>query len=393
VTTALYAPPATLDGIARRAFLVGAAAIVVGLIGAAFDATQFFFSYLIGFMFVLGMTLGSLALLLLQHLTGGSWGISIRRPLEAASRTLPLVAILFLPLLLGLSHLYAWSRPEVVAVDELIAHKRPYLNVPFFLVRAAIYFVVWGLLTYFASRWSLEQDRTGHPSLPRRLQALGAGGLLAYVLTMTFASFDWVMSLDAHWFSTIFGILMVGGQAISAMSVAIVTMYLLTRHGSLSGVLGPAHFHDLGKLLLAFVMLWAYFSFSQYMIIWFGNLPEEIPWYLHRLLGGWHYIAAALVLLHFAVPFLLLLPRATKRKAERLASVAAFLLLMRVVDLFWLIAPEHHTNALRVHWMDLLLPIGLGSLWLAAYLRQLSARPLLPIGDPRLGQALAFRSH
>jgi hypothetical protein len=389
-----YDAPAAVATVRQRALLIGVVALAVSILGGLFNPTQFYFSYLLGFMFVLGIALGSLALLLLQHLTGGSWGIVIRRPLEAASRSLPLVAVLFLPVLLGIGHLYSWSRPEVVATDSVVAAKTAYLNVPFFVVRAVVYFGTWGLLAWYANKWSLEQDRATAEVRPvRRFSALGAGGILAYGLTITFASMDWVMSLDPHWFSTIFGILFMGGQALSALAFAILAAFLLTRYGPLTGVLAPSHFHDLGKLLLAFVMLWAYFSFSQYMIIWFGNLPEEIPWYLHRTQGGWHWIGGGLVVLHFAVPFLLLLPRANKRRPHVLAIIAVGLLFMRLVDLFWLIAPENHPEGFTLHWMDILLPLGLASLFVAVYAWQLQQRPVLPIGEPELEGALAARSH
>src|SRR5437867_1559766 len=235
-----------------------------------------------------------------------------------------------------------------MAHDEVLQHKHLYLNTPFFIVRAAIYFAVWNALSYFLNAWSLEQDRTGDPRVARRMQMLSAGGLVAYGLTITFASFDWLMSLEPHWFSTIYGVLIIGGQGLSAMAFLIAAIVWLGRRPPLQDVVVPAHLHDLGNLLLAFVMLWAYFSFSQYLIIWSGNLPEEIAWYLHRLQTGWRVVGVALVLFHFAVPFCLLLSRAVKRQGRMIVKVAVGILIVRLVDLFWLIAPEFHRTGIAV---------------------------------------------
>jgi hypothetical protein len=354
---------------------------------------QFFHAWLISYMLVAGITLGSLALVMLQHLSGGAWGLVIRRVLESATRTLPLVALLFLPLLLGLQRLYAWARPAEVAHEELLLHKRPYLNVPFFLTRALIYFAVWLALAYFLNKWSREQDAQHDPTLARRFQLLSSGGLVAYAITMTFAAIDWVMSLEPEWFSTMFGLLMIGGQALSALAFVIAVVVLLARFEPLTRVLTPSHLHDLGKLMLAFVMLWAYLSFSQFLIIWSGNLPEETPWYIRRLNGGWQYIGLALVVLHFVLPFFLLLSRDLKRHGRRLALVALLVIVMRFVDLFWLIAPAQRTGHLALHWLDVAALIGIGGVWLGAFAWQLQKRPLLPLNDPELDAVLREARH
>ena len=231
------------------------------------------------YMLCLGATLGCLALGMVHQLSGGAWGVLIRRPIGAASRVMPIMTALFLPIALSVRSLYSWADPQNVARDEILQHKHLYLNVPFFLGRAAFYFLVWNALVYFLNRWSLEQDETADPDLARRMQTLSAGGLLAYGLTITFASFDWLMSLDPHWYSTIFGVLVMGGQGLTALAVLTIVLVWLSRRPPLQSVVQPAHFHDLGNLMLAFTMLWAYFSFSQYLIIWSGNLPHEIEWY------------------------------------------------------------------------------------------------------------------
>lgn len=390
---ASFAPP-DLRVARTRAAAIAAAALLVSGIGGLLNPTQFFYSYLIAFMVCLGVSLGCLALMMVHHLSGGAWGIVIRRVLEAASRTLPVVALLFVPIALGMHVLYLWSRPEVVAADPLIQEKMLYLNRPFFLARAIVYFAVWIGTARVLNAWSLAQDETGDPRLARRMQLVSAGGLVLYGLTITFASFDWVMSLEPHWFSTIFGVLFMGGQGLSALAFVIAAMVLLSARPPMAGVVTPTHLHDLAKLLLAFVMLWAYFNFSQFLIIWSGNLVEEIPYYLHRTHGGWRAIGLALIVFHFAVPFLLLLSRTLKRDARALLWLASGLLAMRVVDLFYLIGPEAHPEGFGVHWMDVTLPVGLGAAWVALFLRQLAKRPLIPVNEPYLAEALRHgRTH
>jgi hypothetical protein len=385
--TADAAIPA-LAGLQRRLLIAGAVGAAVSLVGALLNARQFFQSYLMAYMLCLGVTLGCLALGMVHQLSGGAWGVLIRRPIGAATRVLPIMTVLFLPVLAGMRTLYPWTDATRVAADEVLQHKHLYLNVPFFLVRAAVYFGVWNLLTYLLNAWSLEQDRNPDPRLARRMQKLSAVGLLGYGLTITFASFDWLMSLEPHWFSTIYGVLIIGGQGLSAMALMIAVLVWLGRRPPLDRIVVPAHFHDLGNLMLAFVMLWAYFSFSQYLIIWAGNLPLEISWYQHRLQTGWRTVGVTLILFHFAVPFVVLLSRTVKRAPDLLIRVAIGILVLRLIDLFWLIAPEFHENGLVVHWLDVVLPLSMGALWLAAFVWQLRGRAILPVHDPQFDEAL-----
>jgi hypothetical protein len=387
MVTADAAIPA-LAGLQRRLLIAGAVGAAVSLVGAFLDARQFFQSYLMAYMLCLGVTLGCLALGMVHQLSGGAWGVLIRRPIGAATRVLPIMTVLFLPILVGMRTLYPWTDANRVAADEVLQHKHLYLNTPFFLVRAAVYFGVWNLLTYLLNAWSLEQDQNPDPRFARRMQKLSAVGLLGYGLTITFASFDWLMSLEPHWFSTIYGVLIMGGQGLSAMAFMIAVLVWLGRRPPLDRIVVPAHFHDLGNLMLAFVMLWAYFSFSQYLIIWAGNLPLEISWYQHRLQTGWRTVGVTLILFHFAVPFVVLLSRTVKRAPDLLIKVAIGILVLRVVDLFWLIAPEFHENGLVVHWLDVVLPLSMGALWLAAFVWQLRGRAILPVHDPQFDEAL-----
>jgi hypothetical protein len=377
-----------LAGLQRRFLIVGAGGLAVSLLGAFLNLTQFLQSYLMAYMLCLGVTLGCLALGMVHQLSGGAWGVVLRRPIGAATRVLPVMTLLFLPIALGMTRLYPWTNADLVAHDELLQHKRLYLNTPFFLVRAAIYFIVWNAITYFLNTWSLEQDTNPDPRIARRMQQLSAFGLLGYGLMITFASFDWLMSLEPRWFSTMYGVLIMGGQGLSAMAFLIAVVVWLSRRPPLDRIVVTAHFHDLGNLMLAFVMLWAYFSFSQYLIIWAGNLPLEIAWYLHRSYTSWRAIAIALIVFHFMVPFVVLLSRAVKRDPSLIVKVAVGILIVRVVDLFWLIAPEFHQTGISVSWLDLVLPVSLGSLWLGCFVWQLRGRPILPVHDPEFGETL-----
>ncbi len=388
MTDATYTLPAGAAGVQRLALGIGVLGLGLCAFGYTVSHEQFFRSYLMAFVFWVGVALGSLAWSMVHHLSGGAWGVVTRRVFEASSRTVPFMALLFLPIAFGMHELYVWARPEVMANDEALQFKAAYLNVPFFFIRAALYFVIWTALAYTLSAWSLRQDRDPDIRLGIRMQRLSGGGLVIYALTILFMSVDWMMSIDPHWFSTIYGILFMGGQGLAAMAFTIAVIVLLARTEPMSRVIGPNHLHDLGKLMLAFVMLWAYFSFSQFLIIWSGNLPEEIPWYLVRLRGGWEWVSVLVVLGHFALPFLLLLNRDLKRTSATVATIAGFIIVMRVVDLFWQIGPEHGQELLSVHWLDIVAPIALGGIWVALFLWQLGTRPLLPLGEPTLQEAI-----
>ena len=375
---------AVLDRLQKRSLLIGVIVIAVSLILAFLNPVQFFRSYLFAYVFWIGLALGSLAITLLHHLSGGRWGAVIRRVLESGTRTFPLLVLLFLPLIPGIRSLYVWSDPEKVAADPILQQKTMYLNVPFFLGRTALYFVVWLLLAYFLNKWSRQEDQGSSAGLQSRFQFLGGIGLLLYGLTATFASVDWMMSLEPHWFSTIYGLLVITGQVLSAFAFVIAVASVLMKYEPLSEKLTTTLFHDLGKLMFAFVMVWAYLAFSQFLIIWSGNLPEEIPWYKHRLTHGWQLLGLFIVIFHFALPFLLLLSRDLKKNPRLLALVAAGVLFMRIVDLYWMIGPEFHQEGLAVHLLDILLPIGMGGIWLAFFFKQFKGWPLLPVNDPNL---------
>ena len=389
-------PTAEISRLGSRAVVMGAVGLAVSAIGFATVGREGFLqSYLIAFIFWIGITLGSLAVLMVQYLSGGAWGLVTRRILEAATRTLPLMGLLFIPIWWNLPALFTWARPEA-AGDEVISRKASYLNPQFFTLRAVLFFAIWGALIYILNKWSREQDeRPVQPVGPadRRFRVLSGPGLVLYVLTVTFMSVDWIMSLDPHWYSTIFGVLTVGGQGLSAMAFAIIVLASLVRYAPMSGVADAEKFHDLGKLMFAFVMLWAYFSVSQLLITWSANLPEEIPFYLERLHGPWYPVSVALLLGQFALPFLFLLSQNIKRNPRTVRMVAVFILIMRVVDITWTIGPVFRAEGSGLSWMDFAVALAMGGLWLGVFFRTLAGRALLPVRDPYLKEALAHGGH
>jgi hypothetical protein len=380
----------SVDRLRQRALVAGLIGLVICVVGLLRWPQSFFPSYLLAFMFVLGLSLGSLGLLMMQHLTGGDWGIVIRRPLESATRVLALVVVLFIPIFFGMKYLYsAWLNAPTSGEGSLSEFQRSYLTVNGFRIRAILYFVIWGLLVFLFNRWSREEDANPEDnSVRRRFKMLAGPGIIVYVFVMTFAAIDWVMSISPHWASTIYGFLFVAGQLISSMALMIAIVVLLARSGPLSQVLLPRHIHDLGKFLLTFLMLWAYFAFSQLLIIWSGNQPEEITFYYSRLHSQWGVVAVIVVVFHFFVPFFLLLSRSLKRNPKLLPGVAIWLIVMRVVDLFWMTRPEFTPRALPTIW-DLAALLAVGGLWFFSFAGNLKQLPVLPVGDPHLAEAIA----
>jgi hypothetical protein len=382
--------PADLDNklsrLQMRAVIVSVLALILVIIGAVMNPPVFFRGWLMAWLLWLGVALGSLALQMLQFLSGGQWGVVSRRVFEAAGQTLPLLAILFIPILFGMGTLYPWTHPDLVAGDAVLQHKHAYLNVPFFVIRAILYFVIWIGTAILVSRAGDHQDEPGARS---RASAYSGLGLVLYFFTMTFAATDWAQSLQPHWYSTIWGFLFIVGQGLSAMSLGICAILLLAQWPPMRGIVRERHMHDLGKLLFMFVMLWAYLSFSQLLIIWAGNLPEEIPWYVERLATNWAGVAVALLLFQFLFPFLLLLSRPLKRHAFPLMSVAILLFVMRQVDVFWMIVPDAQQSGIQLHWLHFVCPIAIGAGWIAFWIWQVRRKPLLPGNDPRFAEVIA----
>ncbi len=370
----------------RPALGIGIMLLVISGIGGFFSPGDFFRSYLMGYLFWFGLTLGSTAIVMMQYLTAGAWGIMTRRTLESASRTLPLCALLFIPIVIGIPSLYDWAHADLIGKEYVLAHRHPYMSPFWFTARAFTYFAVWGIFVYFLNRWSAEQDQKG--GFEKRLAALSAPGLILYVFTVTFASVDWAESLETDWYSTIWGFLFVAQQGLSAFAFVIIVMALLSRREPLASTFKPSHLHDLGKLLLTFVMVWAYFAFSQLLIVWSGNLTDEIPWYLRRLSTSWGWLGVLLIVFEFIVPFLLLLSRPLKRNVIALCSVVGIIIVMRWVDLMWIVMPSYYQRGFRLTWLNLCVPLAIGCLWVSGFAWQLKNRPLLPLNAPNLEKAL-----
>jgi len=389
-----YQAPESVSRVQRAGWFVGGVALIAAIFGAVTSPDKFYQSYLMAYLLVLGLTLGSLGLLMLQHLTGGNWGIIIRRPLEAAAQNIWLVFLMFVPVALGMNSLYrAWMDPELRKADPLSPLQQWYLTSSGFLIRAVLYFAIWFALIRIFNRWSQRQDTDQDDrGLRRSFKLLAGPGIILYVVAMTFASIDWAMSLSPHWASTIYGFIFVAGQAVSAMSLMIAVVVLLSGSQPFAGILQKRHLHDLGKLLFAFNMLWAYFDFSQLLIIWSGNLPEEITFYRTRLSGGWGVVAVTVLVFEFAVPFLLLLSEDVKRNPRVISKIALWMIFMRLVDMFWTTRPELSARVLPT-WLDIVVPVALIGLWVGFFARNLKQRPLLPLGDPKLEEAIAQHEH
>jgi hypothetical protein len=377
--------------IQSRSLAIGLIFAAVALGGAFLRPDEFFRGYLLAYMDWLGVTLGSMVILMIRHLTGGGWGTVIRRILGAAMRCLPLMTILFVPILFGLPRLYVWARPlDSIADKHLREHlqeiTKSYLSVNGFIVRAAIYFAIWNLLSFFLTKWSREQDQ---PPVRdnNRFKVLSGPGLILYAFTVSFAAIDWVMSIDPSWISTIYGLVILIGQLLSAMCFAIVVERILVKYKPMSDWLKPEFVHDHGKWMLTFIMVWAYFSFSQWLIIWAGNLPDEITWYMRRLNGGWGFVGLWLVVFHFAVPFVILLSRPFKRDIRRMVWLATWMLFMRYLDLFWNIEPNF-SPTFAITWADVVVSIAVGGLWMWFFFRNLNSMPLLPVHDVDANEVL-----
>src|SRR6266540_139478 len=397
MSTSIERTLSTVDsvGIGRlrqRGLMVAVAGLVAGGIGVVLQPGQFAPSWLIGFLFCTGLSCGCFAFLMLQHMSGGQWGLVTRRMFEAGARLLPYCLVLFIPVAVFAPKLYLWAQPDVVRGDEILKLKAPYLNLNFWIVRAVAYFAFWWFCSMLLNKWSAAQDR-GELAVTeadtRRFRVVSAPGLVVFVLLMSLAGVDWLMSLDPHWYSTIYGLTLVVGQALSALAFSVAVLAMLVPHEPMNRVLRAVHFHDLGKLMLALVMLWAYFSFSQFLIIWAGNLPEEIPYYLARLEGGWRYLSLFLVFGHFALPFCLLLSADLKKRPNLLARVAWFIIAIRLYDTIWLVAPRFNQGAFPISLANVGIPLALGGAWVFLFAGQLRKRPLLPVNDPYFKHMLA----
>lgn len=392
-----YQAPAEINRFRTIALGIGGIGFLVWAVGCYFDPEKALRGWLLGFIFWGGIGIGGLGVLLLQYLTGGAWGVVIGRTVEAASRTLPLIALLFIPLAVGVTSLYEWT--HLPPDDYTVMHRGAFQTPFWWIVRSAIYFALLLIMMHLLNKWGAEQDKSDNyedaAKWLGKATAFSGPTMVIYALVVTFAVVDWVMSLDPHWFSTIWGLLFVVGWALSCFCFSVIILSYLSDKAPMSRILGKRHFHDIGKLMLALVMVWAYFNFSQFLIIWSGNIPEETGWFLTRMKDTWLYIGAALILFHFAFPFLVLLQQDFKRRSKLLATLAVFILFMRLVDMFYQIGPTPRIDmhglekgAFIISWLDLAGPIAIGGFWLWYFFGQLMSRPVVPVMDPFLEKAI-----
>jgi len=394
-----YSAPQEIEGVSTLALGIGGVALIAWFVGLYFDPEQALRSWLLGFVFWAGIGIGSIGLLMLQFLTGGAWGVMLRRIFEAASRTLPVIVFMFVPLAVGVLYhaVYQWT--NLPPTDHAIEARGIYLLPWSWVLRSLVYFALFGVMVYLLNEWSARQDRTENyedaASLLARMSRFSGPSMVIYALTVTFAAVDWTLTLDPLFFSTIWGLLFVIGWVLSCMCFSVTILAYLSDKVPMDHILDKRHFHDIGKLMLAMVMVWAYFNLSQWLIIWSGNIPEETIWYLTRMTPGWFTIGVILILFHFAVPFLILLQQDFKRKPKLLASLAVFILFMRLVDMFFLIGPTPRINvpaggqgAFIFSWLDIVGPIAIGGIWLWFFFGQLRSRPLVPVMDPFFQRAV-----
>lgn len=384
--------------IERISGVVGGLGLLLCVGGFFANRAEFFQSYLFAFVYWSGFAFGGLGILLLNNTVGGKWGVTARRFLEAQMRTLPLIFIFLLVLLSGMKYLYPWTHSDLVAHNDYLRQKQAYLNVPFFLVRVVIYFLILGFWGFRVNRMSDEQDRTGNPGIRERMRAFSAPGLLLFVLTMTFAYIDWILSTDSQFYSTVYGGMILIGDVLQTFALTIVAIILTSKGDRFGGRINSKILHDLGNLMFAFTIFWTYLSASQLIIVWPANLPQELVWYLDRVHGFWKWVTTAIALSMFAIPFLALLSQARKRDPRRLMRIAIWLLVARAVDVFWIVEPTfrnassssllHTGHGFAIYWTDFATFFGLGGVWVYVFLGQLRRRPLLPLHDPRVSAPL-----
>jgi hypothetical protein len=391
--------PRKLDGVVRPALFICGILAVIGFGGALLLANRaeggmdsLLETYLVSFAFFLSISLGALFFVLLQHCTRAGWSVVVRRVAEAVAANVWLMAILAVPVILGMHRLYHWADAGAAAHDPLLASKTGFLNPTFFVIRLVIYFAIWGVMASFLHRTSVAQDVSGDPALTLRMERLSAPGMVLFALSLNFAAFDLLMSLDPHWYSTIFGVYYFAASVVGFLAVMPKILYAIQARGILKNAVTVEHYHDVGKLLFAFIVFWAYIAFSQYMLIWYGNLPEETEWFLKRQTGEWTTVSLILIFGHFLIPFLLLVSRMIKRRPLLLAITGSYVALMCWIDIYWLVIPEFSPGVARFGLLDVLCALGMGGLYSGAVVLRLKKHSVIAEKDPRLEESLLFES-
>ncbi len=385
-------------GVERIAGIIGVAGLFLCAAGYFTDPLKFFQSYLFAFLYWAGFAMGGLGILLLNNVVGGKWGVTIRRYLEACARTMPLIAIFFLGVLLGVKYIYAWATPANVAANAFLKHKEAYLNIPGFILRAVVCFALYLFFVWRLNKWTDEQDRTGDPGIREKMRKFSAPALLTFVLAITVSYIDWLLSADTQFYSTVFGGMVLIANVQQTFALAILALILTSSEDRFDSRVNAPILHDLGKLLFAFTIFWTYLSASQLIIIWPANLPQELTWYLDRTHGFWKALATFVALTMFAIPFLALLSQARKKDPRRLRRVAVWVLVVNAIYMFWLVEPTfrsssastplHTSPGFSIFWTDFAAFFGIGGIWVYYFIGQLRRRPLLPLKDPRVSPSL-----
>jgi len=360
-------------------------------VGYVTDPEHFYWSYLVAFVFSISIAIGALFFVMVQHLTGAAWSVTVRRLMEALMRTTPLFLVLFVPVPFGLHYLYEWSRGSAAA-DPVLKLKLSYLNAEWFTIRGFLVIGIlslWALVLYAKSR---QQDNSGIARLSLSAERWSAPGVLVLFIASSVASFDWIMSLNPRWYSTMFGVIFLSGGAMGFVAVLILLCLWLRTNGYLVNTVNTEHYHDLGKWLFALMIFWAYVAFSQYMLIWYGNMPEETIWFKSRFQGSWLYVALLLVAGHFLLPLFAMLPRSVKRHRGALAFFSVWLLLMHYADLYWQVMPVYYTRGFGLSWLSPVCVLALASTMALVFWSSFREQPLVPVGDPRLKECLAFHN-
>ncbi len=377
----------------KNLIIMGGLVLILSALGLFFNSKQFFYSYLVAWVFWVSLGLGALFFVMLNHLTGAVWGIVLRRLTESVMMVLPYMFILAIPIFIGMHELYNWSNAGIVAADPLLQKKAAYLNVPFFVIRTCIYFLIWFLIAKRLYKASISQDQNPGFDKIQKMRRTSGPGMVLFALTTSFAAFDWLMSLDPHWYSTIFGVYVFSGGLLGSLALFTLIGMYFKKKDVLAKTITIEHYHDLAKLILSFTIFWAYMAFSQYFLIWYANIPEETILYLHRWQGSWKFFSLLLVFGHFVFPFLGLLTRAAKRSMGFVKFMSVWILLMHWIDLYWISLPTYHHHGIHLSWMDFTIFLGIGGIFMGIFLKTFSANSLVPIGDPQLEKSIKFSNN